>query len=256
MSNLSAAGVIVNFGGGQVFARSASASSTMSVEAVRILGNALSQGTAPSGPLETTANIEYYIQGSDPGWSLLQSIIANPTTHGGTNVRIGGATISKAYLSSYSVSAEPEGLVTASVSFVCYERQQNLTIGTATAPATFGNLNFAHGQGSSAGVANSVGFSIDASLEWEPVLIMGSQGQPLGNYLFNGGTISLTVRGAGAGSTVNYCLADGSASATAATVCGGGAAQSYQLNGKISSAEINAEVGGFAEGGFTITRTL
>jgi hypothetical protein len=256
MSNFSAAGVIVNFNGANVFARSASASSTMSVEPVRILGNALSQGTVPSGPLETTANIEYYLQSSDPGWSLLQSIISNPTQHQGVSVRIGGANINKAYLTSYSLSAEPEGLISASVSFVTYEKSQNLIIGTPTAPASLGNLNFAHGQGSTAGLANSVGFSIDGSLEWEPVLIMGSQGQPLSQYLFNGGTLSLTVRGAGAGGSVNYCMADGNASATANAVCGGGGSISYTVQGKLSSAEISAEVGGFAEGGFTVTRTL
>jgi hypothetical protein len=257
MSQLSAAGVRVFIGSTQVFARSASASSNMSVEGVRILGNSLSQGTVPSGPLETTANIEYYIQGSDPVYALVQTIVGNVGSYKGTDIRIGNATITKAYLTSYSVSAEPEGLVSASCSFVSYERQQNLTIGLVTPPSSFGNLNFAHGQGSSAGIANSVGFSYDASFEWEPILIMGAAGQPQQDgYIFNGGELSMTLRGAGAGNTINYCMTDGTATASAGSVCGGSASQQYTIQGKLAGAEINAEVGGFAEGGFTVTRTL
>lgn len=258
MSQFSAAGVNVSFAGGKVFARSASASSTMSVEGVRVLGNALAQGTVPSGPLETTANVEYYIQGGDPGWALVNTIMNNPSSYKGTDVKIGGATIKSAYLTSYSLTAEPEGLVSASVSFVSYEPQQQLTIGLAQAPGgSPTNLAFAHGQGSTVGsIANPVGFSAEASFEWEPVLIMGAAGKPDQNgYLFNGGSVSLTVRGAGAGSNINYCMTDGTATASANAVCAGGGA-SYSLNGKVSSAEISADVGGFAEGGFTVTKTL
>jgi len=255
--SFSANGVTVSFGGGTVYARSASANSTMSVEGVRVLGKALSQGTVPSGPMETTANIEYYIQQGDPGWAIVQTIMNNPTAYQGSTVKIGGASISKAYLTSYSLTAEPEGLVSASVSFVSYEKQQTLVIGTASAGGGQpGNLAFAHGQGSSAGGGNSVGFSAEASFEWEPLLLMGAQGQPQTQYLFNGGSVSLTVRSAGGGGNVSYCLTNGQASATANAVCAGGGGATYSLSGPITSAEVSAEVGGFAEGGFTVTRTL
>jgi hypothetical protein len=255
MSAFSANGVVVSMGGGTCYARSASANSTMSVEGVRVLGKALAQGTAPSGPMETTANIEYYIAGADPGWGIVQSIIGNPTTYGGTSIQIGGASINKAYLTSYSLTAEPDGLITASASFVSYENTQNLVIGTAQAGGNAGNIGFAHGQGSSAG-ANGVGFSAEASFEWEPLLIMGAQGKPQPQYLFNGGSVSLTVRRAGGGGSVSYCLTNGTATATAAAVCGGGGGQTYSVAGQITAAEVSAEVGGFAEGGITVTRTL
>lgn len=257
MSALSANGVIVSIGGGTCYARSASANSTMSVEGVRVLGKALAQGTVPSGPMETTANVEYYIMGGDPGWAIVQSIMNNPTVYAGSTIKIGGASITKAYLTSFSVTAEPEGLVTASVSFVSYEKQQQLVIGSASAPGGQpGNLAFAHGQGSNAGGSNSVGFSAEASFEWEPLLTMGAQGQPQPQYLFNGGSVSLTIRNAGGGGSVSYCLTNGQATATAGTVCGGGAGQAYSVAGQITAAEVSAEVGGFAEGGFTVTRTL
>jgi hypothetical protein len=255
MASFSAAGVNVSFGGGTVFARSASASSQQSLEGVKVLGKALAQGTVPSGPLETTANIEYYIQGSDPGWSIVNQIMNNPSQYVGGSVTIGGASLSKMYLSSYSLTAEPEGLVTASVSFVSYEDNQEMNIQGGDGDAGSADLSFAHGQGGGGGGGNLVGFSAEASFEWEPVLTMGSAGKPNGNYIFNGGSVSLTVRTANGGGSVSYCPSTQTATATAGAVCGGGS-QTYSLGGKISGTEISAEVGGFAEGAITVTKTL
>ena len=255
--SVQAAGVTVDIDGKKVYARSASARSTMSTEGVRALGFAVAQGQVPSGPQETTVNVEYYIQGSDPVYGIVQSITANPTSHKGVSVKVGAANITKAHLTSHSVTAEPDGLVTASASFVSYEPGQNLSIGQGTPSSAPATLAFAHGQGSSVGGGQSVGFTYEANFEWEPILLMGAAGKPNAEgYIFNGGTVSLTTRTVGGGGNVSYCLNDGTASASANAVCGGGGGQTYSVKGKLTSAEVNAEVGGFAEGGTTVTQTL
>jgi hypothetical protein len=255
MANFTSQGTQVSIGGTSIFARSASANTSISLEAVRVLGKTAAQGVAPSGPQETTVNIEYYIQSSDPGKNIVDNITANPSAHQGTTIQIGSATITKAYLTSLSVSAEPEGLVTASASFVCYEPGINLNIGSFQSPGgSAQNLQFAHGAGSTADISNPIGFTYEASFEWEPVLIMGSVGKPdAAGYIFNGGTESITVRGAGAGGQVTYCPTTRIASASARSVCGGGGVN-YSVNGSLTAADINASVGGFAEGGYTVVK--
>jgi hypothetical protein len=255
MANFTAQGTQVSIGGTPIFARSASANTSISLEAVRVLGKTASQGVAPSGPQETTVNIEYYIQSSDPGKNIVDTIISNPSAYNGTSISIGSATITKAFLTSLSISAEPEGLVTASASFVCYEPGINLNIGSFQSPGgSAQNLEFAHGAGSSAGISNPIGFSYEASFEWEPVLIMGSAGTPdQGGYIFNGGTETLSVRGAGAGGQVTYCPTTRTATANARSICGGSSVN-YSVAGVITSSEISASVGGFAEGGFTVVK--
>jgi hypothetical protein len=254
--SVQAAGITVTINGVTIQARSASASSAMNTEGVRTLGNAVAQGQVPSGPQETTANIEYYIQGSDPVYAITQSIENNPTAYKGSDITIGNASF-KGYLNSHSVSAEPDGLVTASASFVCYEPGINLTLGQGTPSTTPNNLAFAHGQGSSVGAGQSIGFTYEASFEWEPILLMGAAGVPFAEgYIFNGGNISLTTRTVGGGGSVSYCLTDGTATATAAAVCAGGGGQSYSVQGKLTNAEVNAEIGGLAEGATTVTKQL
>jgi hypothetical protein len=256
--SVQAAGITVTINGATVYARSASANSTQSTEPIKVLGYALAQGQAPSGPTETTVNVEYYIQDGDPVYSLAEEIIGDPTSHTGVDINIGSATIKKAFLTSHSVTAEPQGLVTASASFVSFEQDNNLTIGTSDPETAPGSLPFAHGQGSTAGGASqSSGFTYESNFEWEPILLMGAKGVPLEGEpcIFNGGTQTLNIREIGGGGTVSYCLTDNSAEATVAASCGG-ANQAYSVNGQVTSAEINAEVGGFAEGGITITKQL
>ena len=255
MANFTSQGTQVSIGGTPIFARSASANTNISVEAVRVLGKTAAQGVAPSGPQETTVNIEYYIQSSDPGKNIVDAIKLNPSAYNGTSISIGSATITKAFLTSLNVSAEPEGLVTASASFVCYEPGINLNIGSFQSPGgSAQDLQFAHGAGSTANISNPIGFTYEASFEWEPVLIMGSAGTPdAGGYIFNGGTESITVRGAGAGGQVTYCPTTRTATATARSVCGNNSV-TYDVAGIITAAEINASVGGFAEGGYTVVK--
>lgn len=253
--SVQAAGIKVSIDGTQVWARSASASTTMSTEGVRALGSVIALGQVPSGPQETTANIEYYIAGEDPAYGIGNSIASDPTAHKGVEITIGAASF-KGYLTSHSVTAEPDGLVTASASFVSFEPGINLKIGEGSSEVGPKDVAFAVGQGSSSGGNQSTSWSFEASFEWEPILLMGAEGVPSSEgYIFNGGQRSLTVRGVGDGGSVSYCLENSTANATAGAVCAG-STFSYNVAGKLTSAEVNAEIGGFAEGGFTVTEIL
>jgi len=252
--------ITVTIGGTKVFASSANASTSISQQPIKVLGNALAQGQAPSGPQETTVSIEYYIQGSDPVRAICTAILGNPATYQETSIGIGGANISKCYLTSLSVSAEPQSLVTASCNFVSYQPGTDLVIGVGSPNNTpNANLKFAHGSaaGTSASVSNALGFQYEASFQWKPILILGANGVPLAQYTFDGGTETLTVRGVGAGGQVSFCPTTSQASASVATICGGGGSTNYSvINGSLTSADISADVGGFPEGSFTVTKQL
>lgn len=252
--------ITVRIGGTRIFASSANASTSISQQSIKILGNALAQGQAPSGPQETTISIEYYIQGSDPVRSICTTILGNPTSYPGAQIVIGGATIPNCYLTSLSVSAEPQSLVTASCNFVSYQPGISLIIGQGSSNNTpNANLKFAHGSaaGTTASVDNALGFQYEASFQWKPILILGSNGAPLGQYTFDGGTETLTVRGVGAGGLVSFCPDNSAASASIALLCGAGSSTTYSIiNGSLTSADISADVGGFPEGSFTVTKQL
>jgi hypothetical protein len=264
MSLYSAQNVTVKVGANQIFASSATATATKSVEAVRTLGNLLAQGTITSGPVETTISLEYYLRdSSDPIKSIADSILSNPLTYAssvGTAITIGQAVINKCFLTSYSVSAESNSLVTASASFISYGKEQNLNIGQNNASSQALNYKFAHGGGSNSSlVAKATAFTYECNFEFEPIILMGKQGEPEQGLLFNGGTQSLNVRGIGAGGLVTYCTQSQTASASVGTIsCGGGnSSLTFTItNGDITSSEVNASVGGFQEGSLTITKQL
>jgi hypothetical protein len=252
--------ISVTIDGSKIYASSAKASTSISQQAVKSLGFALAQGQAPSGPQETTVNVDYYILSNDPVRSICTAILGSPTTYQGTTIVIGGATITKAYLTSLSVSAEPQSLITVSCSFVSFQPGIGLTIGQGSPNNTpNSNLKFAHGASAAttASITNALGFQYEASFQWKPILILGSNGTPLGQYTFDGGTESLTVKGVGAGGTVSFCPATQLASASVGALCGGGGGASYSVtNGSLTAANISADVGGFPEGSFTVTKQL
>jgi hypothetical protein len=263
MSQFSAQNVKVQFQG-EVFATSVSVEQSKSTEAVRTLGNFLAQGQVPTGPVETTISIDYLLKdGADPFKSVSDSIIIAPLDYSkqGTNgLSIAGASFSKIYMTSHSVSAEAEGLVNGSVTFVNFAKDgipiPTQAAGTASASQ---NFSFAHGFSSTiGGGSNAIGFTYECSFEFEPVLLMGAGGEPDPNgLLFNGGTQSLTVRGVGASKNVTFCPKTETATANAiALSCGGGGSTSYSCIGDITAGGFSAQTDGFQEGSFTVTKLL
>jgi hypothetical protein len=264
MSQFSAQNVKVQLGGAEIYATSVSVEQTKSTEAVRTLGNFLAQGQVPTGPVETTISIDYLLKdGNDPFKSVSDVIISGPLNYakvGTAGLTIAGTAMSKIYLTSHSVTAEAEGLVNGSVSFVNFAKDGITLPSQATAVASQSqSFTFAHGFSSTvAGGTQAVGFTYESSFEWEPVLLMGKQGEPDANgLLFNGGSQSLTVRGVGASKSVKFCPVTETASATAiALSCAGAGQTQYQVQGDITAGGFSAQTDGFQEGSYTVTKLL
>lgn len=264
MSQLSAQNVKVTLGGTEIYATSVSVEQTKSTEAVRTLGNFLAQGQVPTGPVETTISIDYLLKdGVDPFKAVSDAIISNPLTYakqGTASISIAGTSLSKVYLTSHSVTAEAEGLVNGSVSFVNFAKDGITLPSQASAVASQAqNFSFAHGFTSTvAAGSQAVGFTYECSFEWEPVLLMGKGGDPDPNgLLFNGGSQSLTVRGVGASKSVKFCPVTEAASATAVALsCGGAGQTAYSVIGDITAGGFSAQTDGFQEGTFTVTKLL
>lgn len=264
MSQYSAQNVIVTVNAGKIFASNATASATKPVEAARTLGNLLSQGLITTGPVETTISLEYYLKDSlDPIKNIADAILSNPLSYAnsaGGIIKIGQATINKCYLTNYSCTAESNSLVTASASFISYGKEQDLNIGANAEISSAQTYKFAHGAASASTLlARATAFTYECSFQWEPVLLIGKQGEVEQGLLFNGGSQSLNVRGIGAGGKVSYCPQTQTASASVGTInCNGGnSSLAFSvINGDITSAEVNAAVGNFQEGSITVTRQL
>ena len=264
MSQFSAQNVKVSLGGAEIFATSVSVEQTKSTEAVRTLGNFLSQGQVPTGPVETTISIDYLLKdGADPFKTVSDSIAGGPLAYapqGTQGLTIAGTAMNKIYMTSHSVTAEAEGLVNGSVSFVNFAKDginlPNQAQGVASKAQSY---SFAHGFSSTvAGGSQAVGFTYECSFEWEPVLLMGKQGEPDQNgLLFNGGSQSLTVRGVGASKSVKFCPQTESASASAVALsCNSAGSTQYQVQGDITAGGFSAQTDGFQEGSFTVTKLL
>jgi hypothetical protein len=104
-----------------------------------------------------------------------------------------------------------------------------------------------------------LGFQYEASFQWKPILLMSKAGNPEDQLVFDGATESITIKGVGAGKAVTFC---GETIATASVVvsalaCNNSSATpiTYSvINGTVVSANISADVGGFPEGSYTITK--
>jgi hypothetical protein len=265
MSQFSAQNVKVQLNGAEIFATNVSVEQTKSTEPVRTLGNFLSQGQIPSGPVETTLSIDYLLKdGADPFKTISDGIISGPLNYakaGTAGISVAGAGFSKMYMTSHSVTAEADGLVQGSVSFVNFAKDgPSLPTSAQGVSSQAQAYSFAHGFASTAqGTSQAVGFNYECSFEWEPVLLMGKQGAPDdAGLLFNGGSQSLTVRGLGAAKQVTFCPKTETASATATALsCTSAGSTNYQVQGgDITAGGFSAQTDGFQEGSFTVTKLL
>jgi hypothetical protein len=263
MSQYSARNVTVNFNEGLIYATSATATSTKSVEPIRTLGNLLSRGQTTTGPVETTVSLEYYLKdAADPIKSVLDTIILSPLAYAisaGNIIKIGGGSINKCYLTSYSLTADANSLVTASASFFSVGKEQDLLMSTATAgTATVENLKFAHGAGTTSAIlSKTIGFTYEVSLEWEPLILMGKAGEPEAGMLFKGGNQTLNAKGIGLGQKITYCAVTKVASVAVGLLCGGNTSMTISMaDAEITSAEISNNADGFQEESATFTKPI
>jgi hypothetical protein len=240
----------VTVDGTAMFANSASYSFQVPMEGVRTLGQKNAIATIPNGAVEGTLNIEYIISNADPGFNIFTSIINNPGAYRGTAVVIGGQNFAKAYLTSHSISAEANSIVNGSLSFTVF--------GPGGGPMSEGgggsatNVPIGHGSASSS-ISQAIGFEYNASVEWEPVYILGSQ-ESIG-ITFTSARQSITARGLNAGRAISQCPETETVSVSVGAICGGGGGVNASIQGgKLTSSESTVNAGGYVEGSFEIVK--
>jgi hypothetical protein len=177
-----------------ILAESASIESSLSLSPAYSLGHRGSQDQVPSGPLKTTISIDYYLKTDrEPNYAIssgLRSYLSDTPSPVGIKIAGLGA---PAYLERYSLRTEPNSLIKANASYVCFT-----PLGGELREKLF-NANYSGTNASGVGHGwttnitsttdqsnnRTLGFSYDFSAKWEPVYKMGTA-NPV-NVLFHGG---------------------------------------------------------------------
>lgn len=245
--------IAVSVGGATLVATSASVSFEVPLEGVRALGSPKAIATIPNGPEQGTLNISYILTSSDPINTIFNSIIASPSTYNGSSVSIGGIVNSAAFLTSHSLNGEPNSVINASATFTVFGPGGG-PFGAGAAGAVL-NENIGHGSASTLTIANAIGFDYSASLEFQPLYILGSSLPQA--VTFAGGSQSMTLRGNNIARVVNACPTKETVTINVAALCNGGAINSVSItDGKLQSSESSVEAGGFVTSNFVINKNF
>jgi hypothetical protein len=243
--------VSVTVGGSSLFATSASYSFSVPIEGVRALGQKNAINEIPNGPIEGTLNIEYILTSSDIGKSIFDSIINNPGAYQGTAVVIGGTSFPKAYLTSHSLTAEANSIVNGSLSFTVFgEGGGPMSQGT---PGTASNVNIGHGTATTA-ITNAISFEYNASIEWEPIYILGSADAQ--GVTYRSAQQTINVRGFNAGRAITKCPGSDNVNINIGAICTNTSLFSLSItNAKVQSSESSVNAGGYVEGSYELIKT-
>jgi hypothetical protein len=243
--------IAVSVAGSALFANSASFSFDAPIEAVRSLGQLNAIADIVNGPIEGNLNIDYIISSSShPGKTISEAIIAG--TYSPISVSIGGRTFPSGFLSSYTLSAEPNSIINASLSFNVYgpltfAGMQSSSAGTST------TNTIAHGANSNvATVANAISFEYSFGVEWEPIYVLNSS-LPTA-VVFRSAEETLNISGPNIGSTVVQCPTPTTATANIGALCGSNLFSITMSDAKIQSSESSVDAGGFVEGNFVLVK--
>jgi hypothetical protein len=237
-------------GGGALYASSASYSFTVPVEGVRSLGQKNAINTIPNGPIEGTLNIDYIVN-SNVGKQIFDQIIQNPGAYQGTNVTIGGQNFPEAYLTSHTLSAEANAIVNGSLSFNVFGPGGGTMSQGGGGSAI--NVPIGHGVQTSV-VSEAISFEYNATIEWEPVYILGtaeSQG-----VTFRSAQETVNIRGMNIGKAIQACPEQDSITINIGAICAGGNLSTLSIqNAKVQSSESSVSAGGFVEGSYELIKT-
>lgn len=239
----------------QLQANNASISFSVPIEPIRSLGQSQAIDSISNGPAEGTLSIDYVIINNDPGHGIFTTYVnsTSPNNVGGTSVTIGGRTFSNAYLNSYSLSAEPNSIINASLSFTVYE-SSNVANLINSQNSSLNNPQIAHGSNSNiTNVADAIGFEYNASITWEPVYVLNSFDASLINY--GGAQETMTVRGHNLGKAVSPCASTENATVNIKAICDGASINVITIqDAKIQDSELSVQAGGFVEGSYTLVK--
>jgi hypothetical protein len=243
--------VAVSVAGSTLLANSASFSFNAPIEAIRSLGQRNSVADIVNGPIEGTLNIDYIITGANhPGKTISDNIIAG--TYTPVSVSIGGRVFQSGYLNSYSLSAEQNSIINASISFNVYG-PLTVTGMTTSSPGNLTTNTIAHGANSTISTeANSTSFEYNFNVNWEPIYILNSSSPT--SVIFTSAEETLNIRGPNIGKTVQTCPANITANASIGALCGSNLFSITMSNAKIQSSESSVNVNGFVEGSYVLIK--
>jgi hypothetical protein len=235
-----------------LFATSASYSFSVPIEGVRALGQKNAINDIPNGPIEGTLNIEYILTANDIGKTIFDAIIANPGAYAGSTVVIGGNSFTNAYLTSHTLTAEANSIVNGSLSFTVFGEGGGPM--TQESALTTPNVSIGHGTATTA-ITNAISFDYNASIEWEPVYVLGSADAQGVTYRSAQQTIS--IRGFNIGKAVTKCPGpDNTVNINIGAVCGGGSLFTLSVvSAKVQSSESSVSAGGYVEGSYELIKT-
>lgn len=246
---LSYQNVNVTVGGSSLFATNASISFEVPLEAVRALGNPKAIANIPNGPVEGTLNISYLIT-SDPIGTIFNSIINSPTTYNGTSVNIGGLPYT-AFLTSHSLNGEANSIINGSASFRVFGPGGGIFSQSAAGNSQASNIG--HASATNLSITNAVGFDYSASVNWQPLYVLGNSN--VADVIFNSASQTLTLRGNNIGKYITPCPTNETFNFNIGAICAGGSLTSVSIqDGKLQSSESSVQAGGFVESNYVLTR--
>lgn len=236
----------VSVSGQTILANNVSLDQNISITPVRALGK--SNGLPiQNEPPQTTIALDFYIQ-EQAAYTVFTNM---KNGDGEFDVVVGGTTLNGCLLSSLSIAAQSNQVITASANM--FTRQAPAL--TAGSSSSFGAAELAHGATSTGAVAsNSEGFSFNYEMSKEytntPVLGRFSPGE----YTFSAGTESISMEGsdlptaAGTGA----CTSDVTAGINIKGICDTDYG-TLNVTGAVTAANVSVSEGDVVRGTTTIT---
>lgn len=172
--------IAVNYSG--ILATRATIDSSNSIEGAFLLGRINQFNTIPVGPIKTTFKFEYIPEISqEPNFVIVNKIknLIIDTGYHGEKVELAGITQDNCFLNSYSLRAQPNNAVQASVSFISFfpvcdsqTEKQNLTpyINDGNMPHYFSTYVLNSGDNIDKPVYN---LEYNFTCDWNPVYVIG-----------------------------------------------------------------------------------
>jgi hypothetical protein len=239
--------VVVN--GTELYVTNINYSFKNSFEKFQNLGDLKVLDQLSNGPIEGTINIDYIVTGNDVGVSLFEYILLG-NNYGYTSITIGNKTFSESYLNSHKLNAQINSVINGSLSFTVFNNNSGpLTTQTYTASST---SSPAHASQSSIGITNSISFDYSATVEWEPVYIVGNLNAQ--NAIFKGAQQSLDIKGYNLAPIISKCESKQTVNISLATACGGSLTNFYITDAKVQNSETSLKAGGYVEGSYSIIK--
>jgi hypothetical protein len=212
-------------------ATSASIAESMEMEAVRSLGVSSSAGNWPSNKPRGTFSASYLMTDSDLAVRNLTGVVP-------VSGNVGGLSFVSGFLSSYSVGAEPNSLVEASVSFDFFQKIEEL----GAFPSPPSGVDYAHGSESYPSSVffndNLFRFEYNISQSVTPYFYLGENSICAADL--ENGSVTVTLEGSGLGGSIEYpCPSTTSVGLSLRDICGNSIGEIQESGLKIRDSELS-----------------